>query len=301
MDISVVIPAYNRARQLPECLESVLSQTLKPREVILVDDGSTDDTFQIAMGYAPRGVKCFRLPTSGGAQAARNIGIQNASHDWIAFQDSDDIWLPEKLELQVAALGGNTASENLVIHCNAVKEDLDCKKIDELPMQTFSGNCYPQLLLYPGPMFQGLLVHKSKLRDIGFLDEQCPAYQEWDTAIRLARIAEFVHVEKPLFHWRWHGDETISKNLSRDFLGFQYVIDKHRDETIKVHGRRNWGKLLSRNLNRGLQFKCFPEVVGAATWRSPYLPNLLAGTLARLGISPPGTASIMKIAGFIGI
>ncbi|MGH8110163.1 MAG: glycosyltransferase family 2 protein [Arenimonas sp.] len=301
LDISVVIPARNRARLLPACLESVLAQTHAPREIIVVDDGSDDQTYDVAMTYASRGVSCIRLERSAGAQAARNAGIRNTRHEWIAFQDSDDTWLPDKLACQVAALEGRADIDNLVVHCNGYKETAISRNTEEIAMPTFSGDCYAKLLLYPGPMFPGLLVHKSRLLEIGLLDEQCPSYQEWDTAIRLARIAQFVHVEKPLFNWRWHDDETISKNLRRDFLGFQYVIEKHRLETIKVHGRRNWSKLLSRNLNRGLQFKCFPEVVSVATSQSPYLPNLLAGTLARLGICPPGTASIMKIAGFLGI
>lgn len=301
LDISVVIPAFNRARQLPACLESVLAQTLSPREIIVVDDGSTDDTYMVAMSYASLGVRCFRRDSSGGAQVARNIGVRHACHDWIAFQDSDDIWLPDKLECQVAALGGRKYIENFVVHCNGMMEIDVNKSVEKIPMMMFTGSCYPQLLLYPGPMFPALLVHRSKLLDIDLLDEQCPSYQEWDTAIRLARTAEFIHVDKPLFHWLRHYDESISKNLSRDFVGFQYVIEKHRDEIIRVHGRRTWSKLLSRNLNRGLKFGAYSQVRDTVNLEQPYLPNMLAGTLARLGFYPAGTSLLMKIAGYLAI
>lgn len=299
MDISVVIPAFNRAKLLPDCLESILSQTLIPNEIIVIDDGSTDHTFEVAMSYASHGVTCIRHETSTGAQAARNTGIRSARNNWIAFQDSDDIWLPDKLECQVAALKGRAAMENFVVHCNALKEDTNLQKIEKMQILTFSGNCYSRLLLYPGPMFPGLLVHKSKLFEIGLLDEQCPAYQEWDTAIRLAKVAEFIHIEKPLFHWRWHEEATMSKNLTSDFLGFQYVIEKHRHEILEVHNRQTWSKLLARSLNRGLQFGAFPQVISTVNAQPPYLPNLLAGVLAKLRICPPGTASIMKIAGYL--
>lgn len=301
LDISVVIPAFNRARQLPACLDSVLSQTLMPREIIVIDDGSTDDTHQVAMSYVSQGVRCFRNEKSGGAQAARNIGICNARHDWIAFQDSDDIWMQDKLESQVAALSGRAVMENFVVHCNGMKEVTEENRIEKIPMMTFAGNCHAQTLLYPGPMFQGLLVHKSKLLAIGLLDEHCPAYQEWDTAIRLAKAAEFIHIEKPLFHWRWHDEATMSKSLTRDFVGFQYVIEKHRHEILEVHGRRTWSKLLARSLSRGLQFGTFPQVINSVRAQTPYLPNLLAGSLAKLGTCPPGTALAMKIAGFLAI
>lgn len=301
LDISVVIPVRNRARLLPACLESVLAQTYAPNEIIIVDDGSEDQTFDVAMMYASRGVTCIRIENSVGAQSARNIGIQQARNDWIAFQDSDDLWLPEKLEYQVAALNALESMSSFVVHCNGLMKTDENKRIEKIPMMTFSGNCHAQLLLYPGPMFQGLLVHKSRLLEIGLLDEQCPAYQEWDTFIRLARVAELIHIETPLFQWVWHNDVTISKNLSRDFLGFQYVIEKHRNEIMKVHGRRTWSKLLARNLNRGLKFGAYPQVRDTVNRQSPYLPNLLAGTLARLGFYPPGASLLMKVAGFLAI
>ena len=102
--ISVVIPAYNAARFLPRCLASVFAQTLKPDEVIVVDDGSTDDTAALA---AALGARVISRP-NGGLSAARNTGIQNASSEWIALLDADDLWAPEKLERQVACIRPET-------------------------------------------------------------------------------------------------------------------------------------------------------------------------------------------------
>jgi len=88
MKIGVVIPAYNAAAFLPRCLESVFAQTLKPKEVIVVDDGSTDNTAALA---AELGAKVISQ-TNGGISAARNTGIRNASSEWIALVDVDDVW-----------------------------------------------------------------------------------------------------------------------------------------------------------------------------------------------------------------
>ena len=104
MKISVVIPAYNASAFLPRCLESVFAQTLKPDEVIVVDDGSTDNTGSVA---AELGAKVV-LQENSGPSAARNTGIQNAAGEWIALLDADDLWAPEKLELQAARVRAET-------------------------------------------------------------------------------------------------------------------------------------------------------------------------------------------------
>ena len=104
MKISVVIPAYNASAFLPRCLKSVFAQTLPPDEVIVVDDGSTDNSAALA---AELGARVITL-TNGGPAAARNAGIQSASSEWIALLDADDMWAPEKLERQAACVCQDT-------------------------------------------------------------------------------------------------------------------------------------------------------------------------------------------------
>jgi glycosyltransferase involved in cell wall biosynthesis len=100
--ISVVIPVYNGARYLSECIESVCDQTLPATEIIVVDDGSEDDTPKVADGWGDR-IRYQRI-SHGGPGRARNHGARSATTDVLAFIDSDDIWLPSKLELQMATL-----------------------------------------------------------------------------------------------------------------------------------------------------------------------------------------------------
>ena len=98
-DVSVVIPSFNRAGLIAETLESILGQTFPPAEIIVVDDGSTDDTEAVVARYAPK-VRYHRIENSGPSRA-RNVGASLASARWIAFCDSDDLWRPTKLERQM--------------------------------------------------------------------------------------------------------------------------------------------------------------------------------------------------------
>lgn len=102
LDVSVVIPTYNRADWLPKTLAAVLEQTLEPMEVIVVDDGSTDGTAALARSFPPP-VKYSRIENSG-VCCARNVGMSLARGAWLAFCDSDDLWHPRKLEAQARLL-----------------------------------------------------------------------------------------------------------------------------------------------------------------------------------------------------
>lgn len=101
--ISVIIPTYNYGRFLRECLDSVFVQTFRDIEVIVVDDGSTDDTPAILDSISDRRLKQFRIPNSG-SPCARNVGLRHAHGEFVAFIDADDRWRPRKLETQLALL-----------------------------------------------------------------------------------------------------------------------------------------------------------------------------------------------------
>ncbi len=114
--VSVIIPTFNRACILGRAVESVLSQTFNNYEIIVVDDGSNDKTCEVIESFNKL-VRFFRIPHSG-VSKARNTGIENAKGDWISFLDSDDYWLPQKLEKQMAYLNAN--SEYRVCHTDEI-------------------------------------------------------------------------------------------------------------------------------------------------------------------------------------
>ena len=103
--VAVVIPVYNRAEGVRNAVDSVLAQTRAPQEVIVVDDGSTDDTFQVLSSYGQK-IKALRQRNQG-VSAARNRGVAAAQSEWIAFLDADDIWHKDKLEKQIAFIREN--------------------------------------------------------------------------------------------------------------------------------------------------------------------------------------------------
>ena len=251
--IAVVIPAFNRVRTLRRCLESVRRQTIAPSEIIVVDDGSVDRTAELAREYSGIGVRCVQLPRNVGAQAARNRGIVESHAEWTAFLDSDDEWLPSKLERQLAALESVEFDPWTVVHTGALRSsDTDGERMALPPVN--GHDVYPGLLREPGPVFPALLVSRVALEKIGLLDEDVPSYQEWDTAIRLARHCRFVFVDEPLVVYHAHDGPTISDDRARDIDGYQYVLTKFESEIKRLCGESAWERHLRFQLVRCLNW-----------------------------------------------
>ncbi len=228
--ITVVIPAFNREKTILKCLESAVNQTYEPQEVLVIDDGSSDHTRELVLSFPSDKVRLL-CQEHRGAQAARNAGIKNAKGNYIAFLDSDDEWIPDKLEKQAAIL---KKKPDAVVYSNCYVVRGAARSVWNTPGT--SGWVYDELLQHPGPMFQGMTVSRKALEDAGLLDEKVPAYQEWDTSIRLAEKYEMIHMEEPLFYYNQHDGETISKNGTKDIEGYEYVVNKHRKRIIKVAG-----------------------------------------------------------------
>jgi glycosyltransferase involved in cell wall biosynthesis/organic radical activating enzyme len=232
---SVIIPTYNRSKYIGRAINSVLNQTFQDFEILVIDDHSTDQTREIVNEFIKRDPRTqyYRLPENRGAQSARNFGIQHATGLWVAFLDSDDEWLPHRLEagfeLQLKTGYAVTYSA-----CYRTDGDEPAKKI--MNIQNLSGNIYKALLKKPNPMFQGLLVKRDCFDRIGFLDEGITAYQEWDTSIMLAKHFEFGFVPDPLFIYHCHSGETISKDMKRDADGWRQIVNKHKAAIVSENG-----------------------------------------------------------------
>jgi glycosyltransferase involved in cell wall biosynthesis len=253
--ISVVIPARNRERTIGYCLNSVLSQSFTNFEVIIVDDGSSDTTCSVVQNYCDPRVRLLKHKYPQGAQTARNTGIKAAKGKWIAFHDSDDEWLPEKLEKQLYILESRDWDERLVVHADMYRYFPETDNSEHWKLPKMNGDSsYLAVLKSPGPLFPTMIVSKSVLIKIGLLDEKVPSYQEWETAIRLAKICEFIHLPEPLAIYWLHREETISKNKRGDIDGYCYVIEKHQDEICRVAGDYFWFRHLSIVALRCLRF-----------------------------------------------
>lgn len=172
--ISVIIPSYNRADRLSHAVNSVLDQTLPVLEILIVDDGSTDDTAE-KFRKLPEPVRVI-TKANGGVSSARNVGIGQARGEWIAFLDSDDAWHPQKLEKQVAALA---AEQTEICFCGISNEDnerYDGMEVLDPQLQRGAVRSYSQAVEFMTrsdhhPMVQTLLIRKSLLVRCGAFDE----------------------------------------------------------------------------------------------------------------------------------
>ena len=160
--ISCIIPVYNGARFLGEALDSILAQTLPPTEIIVVDDGSTDATAEVAAAYAPR-VSVVRQANAGPA-SARNRGIDLATGELISFLDADDLWHKEKLARQLQALTADASAGFCITYLQNFWVEELAEEREQLRDHTFAKPL-------PGYVCQCLLAHRSVFDTVGRFDE----------------------------------------------------------------------------------------------------------------------------------
>jgi hypothetical protein len=230
--ISVVIPVYNEERFLTRCLKSIFDQTLKPEEVIVVDDGSTDNTAALA---ATLGATVISQTNSGIADA-RNLGIRNASGEWIALMDADDLWAPEKLERQVACIRPETV---LVYTGIRIFDDIGVRDV----RPAIDANSARKMLRYMNPITPStVLVKREAFMQIGGFRKGLHACEDWGLWFRLIPLGQFEAVPDPLTDYYIHpkslsanpdimlqsADMIIDSILTADLRGFKRWAWKHR-------------------------------------------------------------------------
>jgi glycosyltransferase involved in cell wall biosynthesis len=209
--ISVVIPSYNSAAYLPDAIDSALNQTMPPLEVIVVNDGSTDETPQILDRYRGRIVSITQ--ENRGLSGARNRGIMAASGDLIAFLDADDFWLPEKLEKQLACLAEHPRAG--LVHTGAFWWNQDTGQ--RTPQRSDRrGRCCKEFFFYNGVTVSTVLVKKECLAKVGCFDETIrrPTTQDYDLWFRIARYYELAYVDEPVVLYRVHASNASKQALS---------------------------------------------------------------------------------------
>lgn len=230
--ISIVIPTYNRAKLIHRALDSVLAQTYDNWECIVVDDHSTDETKDVVEKYIQKDERFKYIVNNRtkGAQGARNTGIMKSMGDLICLFDSDDIMYPNYLEKMFAVIDDKTD----VVVCKALIRNTQTGEENGRLDQIFSENMHMDLIQEKAYVaFDVTLIRKDKLIDIGLLDEQCPSMQEWDTHIRLSKIARYIAIDETLCEWFSRGEDAISTDVRREVRGHLYVFAKHQDEWKK--------------------------------------------------------------------
>jgi len=238
MRISVVIPTFNRADYLPATLNSVMAQTRAADEVIVVDDGSTDDTPAVVAGYVRRypAVRHVRRE-NGGLGVARNTGYAEAKGDALLFLDSDDLLLPAALERLEEALQRCSAAPlafcraQIIDSVGAVTKPL--WEVDDTPEGIWRNLLGSNKLRSPG----AVLIHRAAMEKVGPWDPALRGSEDWDLWLRLAEDGSpFVRVDEPLFQYRVHGD-NMSGDASLMHAIRLKVYRKHLDRHEADPGR----------------------------------------------------------------
>ncbi len=206
--VSVVIPAYNAAKYIGETLESVRAQTFRDHEIIVVDDGSADNSLDIAAGFGS--IVCLRQPNRGAA-AARNAGIRAARGEYIAFLDADDLWLPGKLEKQMAYLEANPGKA--WIYSDAlVFESATNRTICRIGARTrlHEGAVLQPLLLRSFIPSATPVVKRDALFAANLFDEspERRVIEDWCLWLRLAARHPVALLDEPLARIRLHGENS---------------------------------------------------------------------------------------------
>ena len=230
--VSVVIPAYNRAGTIRAAVESVLRQTFADIEVLVVDDASTDGTRTAAEAVADPRVRVLAHDRNRGASAARNTGIREARAAWVAFQDSDDEWLPLKLAKQMARLdaGGFVAAYcGMVVIGRPDDAGRGRPKIAYVPRPDIThveGDILPSLMRTSIVSTQTLVARRDDLVAIGGFDESFRALIDWELMLRLAPRGPVACVDEPLVLQRFSPNSiTRERALRAEARG--RAIDKH--------------------------------------------------------------------------
>jgi glycosyltransferase involved in cell wall biosynthesis len=205
--VSVVIPTYNRAALLRESLESVAAQTYRDFEILVVDDGSTDDTRSVVESS---GARWIPIGHSGLQAAVRNRGIEQAQGEYVAFLDSDDRWLPEKLKRQVELL--RERPEFALTCCNAHRlVDGKHEGLLHRPGTLRTGDVFDALLKRNFVVNSSVLVRRATLTEVGGLDEDpaLKSVEDYDLWLRIASTRKVHSFDDPLVDYRIHpGNES---------------------------------------------------------------------------------------------
>jgi glycosyltransferase involved in cell wall biosynthesis len=208
-DISVVIPTFDRASVLPRAIDSVVRQTRSPAEVIVVDDGSTDDTAELVERRFPS-VRLLRQ-VNRGVSAARNRGIEASESEWIALLDSDDEWRPRKLERQMSAL--KERPELRVCHTDEIwirhGRRVNQRRIHAKHGGWIFEHCLPRCAMSPS----SIVIHRSVFDEVGMFDEELQACEDYDLWLRICSRYPVLCVDEPLVVKHGGHEDQLSRQV----------------------------------------------------------------------------------------
>jgi len=267
--VSVIVPTFNRAAYIPEALASIYAQTVQPDEVIVVDDGSTDDTAAVIeqLGYPIR----YHYQPNSGVAVARSTGVRLAIGDVIAWLDSDDTWLPTFLEETTAALHASPELDG--VYTGVIFVDEEGTELSSAVRVVPSDRFFATLVEDCYVATPAMVIKRRCYLAVGDFDERFRISEDYDMWLRIARCCKIGGIPSPLVRYRQHGANTVS-NLNAVAAARMALTEKHfgpiptPTDRASTEERRAWAYALRfsalRHLEAGLGTEGWGELARAA-------------------------------------
>lgn len=236
--VSIIIPTFNRAYCIEMSIKSVLNQTYSKFELLIVDDGSTDNTENLVKNMGDVRIRYIKMSENRGPSAARNYGINCSQYDIVAFHDSDDEWEATKLEKQMKLLCDNDIgmvyTQMRCIDKNTGGEML-IPGDDGIPEQYRSGYIYPYLFVRNYIGAPTIVARKACLVEVGGFDEQFKCLEDWDLALKLSKQYQIGYVDEPLYISYRGDNNSVDSNIDNHFNARCMIVKKYKDDLIRFN------------------------------------------------------------------
>lgn len=241
--VSVIIPTYNRAHLVGRAIKSVLNQTFQDFELIVVDDGSTDNTKEVVNSFSDTRIRYIKHEINKGGNAARNAGLKNSKGEYIAFLDSDDEWLPEKLEKQVNMFQKSSDEVALIYSWAEIIDEKGNLFMKSQPMikgealrEILNGNFLPS---------STVIVKKACFDKVGLFDENFTSCQDREMWTRIAAQCRVEVLPECLVRMYRHSDFSIGTSPKKVIYGYYQYFTKFQ----RLYLQQGMRKELSQNLS----------------------------------------------------
>jgi len=232
--VSVILPTYNRAKTLERAINSVLTQTYSNLELIVIDDASTDNTEDIVKSFKDNRVIYIKHTSNIGPAGARNTGIKRAVGRYIGFQDSDDEWMPDKLERQVKNLDSSPSGTGMVYTAFVrVFSNNERKYVPSQRKRKREGFIHFELINGNFIGMPTVLIKKECFDRIGLFDENLPSLEDWELFLRISKYFSISYIDEPLVT-AFESEDSISKDKSSKIKAICQIIEKHDQSFRRV-------------------------------------------------------------------